>query len=214
MKNNQLTNKTSFYIGITLFISIIGFTILINTFKEKNKQEKSEKKEFKPFTQNELDDLWKLESVETNSGRVIEKERRYSMHVRKMGLLGTLRFKTNIRENEKEPLLFEKFKIECCVDNKRDSMQIKEIGSLILKYQIADVTNHANDRDFTVIQLLDRRKVFLIKENARVMDNYHKELIEKASFVNDSTKVILPLAIQKIYDNHHETIDGITRKKQ
>ncbi len=135
------------------------------------------------------------------------------MHVRKMGLLGTLRFKTNIRENEKEPLLFEKFKIECCVDNKKDSILIKKIGSLILKYQISYVASRSDDGDFTAIHLKDGRKIFLIKENARVMDNYHKELIEKASFINDSTKVILPLAIKEIYDKHHEVIDGIERKK-
>lgn len=240
MPQNQFTNKNFIFIGIILFISIICFAIFINTFKEKNKQEERIEKKFKPFTQNELNDFWKLDSMEIYAGRVIESEQKYSMRIyKKMGItrsrfeirsdkngesksieipvdstyyLGILRFKTKTRNSKKEPLFFEKYKIEWCI-NEIDSILMKEIGSLILKYQISYVTSGSDDGDFTAIRLKDGRKIFLIKKDANIIDNYHKELIEKASFINDSTKVILPLAIQKIYDKHHEVIDGIRVKK-
>ncbi|AFM03045.1 hypothetical protein Fleli_0579 [Bernardetia litoralis DSM 6794] len=235
MKKKQPINKISAIIGITLFVSIIGFTIVTNI------PVKEVEKEFKPFTQNKLDDFWKLDSMKIYAGRVIESEQKYSMRIyKKMGItrsrfeirsdkngesksieipvdstyyLGILRFKTKTRNSKEEPLFFEKYKIEWCI-HENDSILMKEIGSLILKYQISYITTRSYNGDFTAIRLKDGRKVFLIKKDANIIDNYHKELIEKASFINDSTKVILPLAIQKIYDKYHETIDGITRKKK
>ena len=57
MTRNQPTNKISAFIGIALFIAIITFTVFIDIPIEEKE------KEFKSFTQNELGDLWELDSV-------------------------------------------------------------------------------------------------------------------------------------------------------
>ncbi|WP_338815750.1 hypothetical protein V9L05_22340 (plasmid) [Bernardetia sp. Wsw4-3y2] len=70
--------------------------------------------------------------------------------------------------------------------------QLKEIGVLFLKYQIKSIFTESKAGDFTKIELKDGRQLFLIKQNAEIKTEYSKKLIERAEYLNDSTKVIYP----------------------
>ncbi|WP_338763840.1 hypothetical protein WAF17_20530 [Bernardetia sp. ABR2-2B] len=70
--------------------------------------------------------------------------------------------------------------------------QLKEIGMLFLKYQIKSIFTESKAGDFTKIELKDGRQLFLIRQNAEIKTEYSKKLIERAEFINDSTKVIYP----------------------
>lgn len=70
--------------------------------------------------------------------------------------------------------------------------KLEEIGRLFLKYQIESIFTESNAGDFTKIELKDGRQLFLIKKDAKIKTQYSKKLIERAEYLNDSTKVIYP----------------------
>ncbi|WP_338790879.1 hypothetical protein [Bernardetia sp. MNP-M8] len=70
--------------------------------------------------------------------------------------------------------------------------QLKEIGVLFLKYQIKSIFTESKAGDFTKIELKDGRQLFLIRQNAEIKTEYSQKLIERAEYLNDSTKVIYP----------------------
>lgn len=87
--------------------------------------------------------------------------------------------------------IFENFEID--YPTKR-SFNLTEIGDIFIKYQIRKIyTDPEEIGDFTVIVLADGKKIFLIKENAEVRrGGYFEELLIGASYINDSTRIILP----------------------
>ncbi len=196
MPQNQSSSKISRIIGVTLLFFMICFTIFINfpieepmEAEEMEEYENIEKEEiyFEPFNDTAINDLWKLDSIETKAGRIVEEEQRYSIRfyrqmpktdlihktvtdengvqrlieipVDNAYTIGTLKFETKIHDSKEEPLFFEKFEIECCT-NERDIIPINEIGNLVLKYQINSITTSSDYGYFTAIHFNDGRKVF------------------------------------------------------
>ncbi|WP_338763838.1 hypothetical protein WAF17_20525 [Bernardetia sp. ABR2-2B] len=212
MPQNQSSNKLSSLIGFLLLIGIIGFTIFTNI------PIKEVEKEFKPFTQNELDNFWELDSIETKAGRAIQRERKYSIHFEKKikinwdtikfkietekdtttvirpndstYYLGTILFKSKVHREKAKPLLFQKFRLEY-YKSEKDSLFLKRLGKIFLKYQISYITTRSDYGNFTTIKLKDGRKIFLLKKDSEIVEGY-KELLESAEYLNDSTRIIFP----------------------
>ncbi len=75
MPHNQFTSKISCVIGVTLLLAIIGFTIFINFFVDKSMKEevirrynqRAIEKEYFLFDSTDLNNLWKLEKLQTGS---------------------------------------------------------------------------------------------------------------------------------------------------
>jgi len=87
--------------------------------------------------------------------------------------------------------VFENFEIN---DSNKKLFNLTEIGDIFIKYQIRKVyTDPEEIGDLTVIVLADGKKIFLIKENASVRGGgYFAELLTGASYINDSTRIVLP----------------------
>jgi len=215
MPHNQPTNKISAFIGITLLLLVLGFTVFINI----PKQEKE--KEFKPFTQNEADDFWRLIDMETkykdDDKSVIEIRKKIKNKV----LFDSLNKNQNFTENENE-IIYYYGDLVFLSDNKQNKSKVlgfevweqyneenkiylSDIGHLFTKYNISFVSSTSTNWNFTIIDLRDGRKMFLIKEGTKIFSNYENELIEKANRINDSTRIILPLAIKEIRKKYFKT---------
>lgn len=199
MPQNRFTNKVSAFIGFVLLFLVIVFTTLIIFFPVKTKEEILSSKTFKPFTQNELADLWELDSIQTSPNSVDRGTQNYTVRTSDSYYLGMLKFKTDTHENEREPLIIlEEFEIEYAKYG-RDSKLVNKVGNLFLKYQIRNITSYSYYGDFTAIHLIDGRVIILMEKEVEIKDKYYQKIIEKADFVNDSTKVILPVEEAKIY---------------
>jgi hypothetical protein len=241
MPQNQTRNKISAFIGITLLISIIGFTVFINLVPPKDEvEELVEEKPLKPFTQNDLTKFWKLDSINTETGNVSEKDQQHSIYVSKKikivssseGIkydkqgnkiwvvntidkkydFGVLNFKTSMSNTANKPVTFESFKIQYCKIEK-EYLFMNEVGNLFITYQIKSTVSDSQYGNFTSIHLRDGRIVILLKENVEIRDDYYKGIIKNADFVNDSTKVINPLKAREVYNEFYGN-KPIKRKKQ
>lgn len=81
----QPSNKLSSFIGITLLILVIAFTVFINFFVEEPVEEANEEKQeiveepkFRALNQTDLANLWRLENLQTDSIELrYDKERTY-----------------------------------------------------------------------------------------------------------------------------------------
>ncbi len=69
---------------------------------------------------------------------------------------------------------------------------MREIAHLIVKYQIESITTLPEVGNFTKIEFKGGGALFLVKENAEIIDNSYKNTINKARYLNDSTKLVLP----------------------
>ena len=195
MPQNQFTSKASFYIGITLFIGIISFTVFINIPEQ-------EDIEYKIFTQNELDDLWELRGKQqhfmqqffpvNDSVSIDIAITNHSTHQ-----TGTLRFITNTSDKSKLPKLLHSEIIEC----NTDSSYIKRIEEIYMYYQIYTISTEMEEGDFTRIELRDGRILYLM---GRQQNSSHSRVLERVKFINDSTKVIHSSTVQKIENNIKE----------
>ncbi|WP_375560140.1 hypothetical protein ACE193_20850 [Bernardetia sp. OM2101] len=105
---------------------------------------------------------------------------------------GILAFKHSDFDKNNDKIIFENFKAIPSDLSRSDSIKLKEIGNIILNYQIESIFTESKAGDFTKIELKDGRQLFLIKQNAKIKTEYSKKLIERAEFINDSTKVIYP----------------------
>ncbi len=232
MPRNQSTNKVSAFIGFLLLFLMISFTIYTNLIPPKDEVEELEEVEIlEPFNQNDLANFWKLDSIDTETGNVIEKDQQHSIYVsKKIKVLnskeeikydkhgnkkwvtntidskydfGVLNFKTSMSSTENKSLVFETFKIQYCKIEK-EYVFLNEIGNLFLKYQIKNSVSDSQYGNFTSIHLKDGRIVILLKENIEIRDDYYKGIIKKADFVNDSTKVINPSEAREVYDEIYD----------
>ncbi len=86
---------------------------------------------------------------------------------------------------------FDNVKINYLNTVQTDSVQLTEIGNLLLEYQIQSISTNIMYGDFTHIILKDGREIFLLKENAEVAEEY-KSVLENAEYWNDSTFIIQP----------------------
>lgn len=69
---------------------------------------------------------------------------------------------------------------------------MREIAHLIVKYQIESITTLPEAGNFTKIEFKGGGALFLVKENTEITDNSYKNTINKAHYLNDSTKIVLP----------------------
>lgn len=212
MPHNQSTNKISAFIGIVLLIAIIAFTVFINIPVEEKE------KEFKPFAQNELNDFWKLDSIETTykGESVIEIHKIIKDKI----LFDSLKEEQNsncyFTENENETIYYYGDLAFLSHDNKskilgfevweesteENRIYLSNIGHFFTKYNISSVSSASTNWTFTVIDLKDGRKIFLLKKGTVIERNEYQELIEQASFINDSTLIILPLTVKKVAEKY------------
>ncbi len=105
---------------------------------------------------------------------------------------GILAFKHSDSDKNNDKIIFENFKAIPSDLSRSDSIKLKKIGNIILNYQIKSIFTESKAGDFTKIELKDGRQLFLIKQNAKIKTEYSKKLIERAEYLNDSTKVIYP----------------------
>ncbi|WP_375560143.1 hypothetical protein ACE193_20865 [Bernardetia sp. OM2101] len=71
------------------------------------------------------------------------------------------------------------------------ALAMAEIANTIIDYQIKSITTLPEGGNFTQIEFKDGRKLFLIKENAEILNDSCKKIIENADYLNDSTKILL-----------------------
>jgi hypothetical protein len=233
MPQNQSTNKLSSFIGITLLLVVIGFTIFINFFVEKPIEKieeekieivKTEEPQFSNLDSADLANLWKLEKLQTDSIKIDYQELKIHVQVNKnFGYITTelINNSNNLETEEKKRLqeAYDDFaqgefiikygmlefkhsyptnyttKLEKFSFKEVDFAyyyKLEEIGNIFLKYQIESIFTESKAGDFTKIELKDGRQLFLIKKDAKIKTQYSKELIERAEYLNDSTRVILP----------------------
>ncbi|WP_338815746.1 hypothetical protein V9L05_22320 (plasmid) [Bernardetia sp. Wsw4-3y2] len=72
-----------------------------------------------------------------------------------------------------------------------DSTQLMEIGKMLLKYQIDNISTPTSEQ-FTKIDLKDGRKLFLIRKAIKIQDDYYRNILGNAIYLNDSTRIIYP----------------------
>ncbi|WP_291723316.1 hypothetical protein [Bernardetia sp.] len=218
-----MKTKLSAFTGISLLILIIGFTIFVNL----PKQEKD--KEYKDFTKEELEDLWELEGMETQIKNSVIK---ISKVVKDTSKIDSVDAEANWNYtfldddiiyyhghlelfDSDEDINHEILGFNVGVrDNKSDSIFLSKIGHLFVKYQIRAIHSETNNWKYTTIHLRDGRQLFLIKKETEVIDNYYKVLIENAEIINDSTKIIFPVAARKIQGRHYEDVFKKKEEKQ
>jgi hypothetical protein len=218
MSENPSSNKFSSFVGITLLIAVISFTVFVNFFAEIG-----EEIYFEPFSEYDLANFWSLEGIDTEvlESKNVDNE----IHIQINKKLANQKhiiphdsifvkldssvqefFKTKVDnsalytfsfpygelqfKNNNTGELLELFAIVPANDN--STKLLNEIGNIILKYQIQSITTQPEQGDFTEIEVKDGRKVILIKENAEVKDKSYKNLLENAEYLNDSTRIILP----------------------
>ncbi len=208
MPQNQSISKFSSFIGVILLLGVISFTVLINFEKIKkmvrraNKAIEVENHVPKSMTEKDLENLWKLKNLNTDSINI-----NYNKHQTTIRI--TKSIKTDITTNKEKQsinygtLLFEHFyAIGNYNDYKFETVSIygnsirpdflRQIGDIFLKYQINSITTELEN--FTRIELKNGGKVFLIKGNIEVKDN--TGFLEEAKFLNDSTKLYGSLHIE------------------
>ena len=105
---------------------------------------------------------------------------------------GILAFKHADQTNEDDMILLESFKASSPNSVQSDSIELVEIGNVILNYQIQSIETQPEKGNFTQIRLQDGRKVILIKNDPEIIDKFYKQIIKQASYLNDSTKLLLP----------------------
>ncbi|WP_375559798.1 hypothetical protein ACE193_19000 [Bernardetia sp. OM2101] len=103
---------------------------------------------------------------------------------------GTLEF--NNSYDSDNTITFEEVEIKKLNKTSADSAKLLEIGSLFLEYQINSIVTSPEYGDFTSIYLKDRRQLFLIKEGTEVKGDFYQKLLEKAEYLNDSTRIVVP----------------------
>ena len=218
-----MKTKLSAFTGISLLILIIGFTVFVNLPKQEKK--------YRDFTREELEELWKLEGVETDITTYyptttikiskVEKNKTYSEIID-----SEESWNYTFVGNENKPI-YNYGSIELLIDSKEaksekiigfevnnplsyvDSIYLSQVGHLFIKHQIDYISSRLNNWSYTIIHLRDGRMVFLVRENQemkgqRKVNNYYKELVKNAKSINDSTKIILPLKIEKIQEEFYE----------
>jgi hypothetical protein len=211
MPQNPISNKLTSFIGIILLLGIIGFTVFINFFIEKPIEEIEEEEaevvkvtepEFSILDSAELANLWKLEKfgyittdlinssndLEPNTKRRLQEAYNNFAQGEFIINYGMLEFKHSYPTNYTTKL--EEFHIKEFDFVYYDKLE--EIGRLFLKYQIESIVTEPKAGDFTKIELKDGRQLFLIKQNAKIKTEYSQKLIERAEYLNDSTKIIYP----------------------
>ncbi len=209
MPQNTTTNKFSSFIGIFLLLGIIGFTVFINFFakeptdqptEEEAKNREIEEPKFRVLEPDDLSILWKLKNLETDSVRLSYNEDRTYIKIntfpkKSYGYkesninYGTLDFKNYYIKNSRTT--FADVEIKYLNNNVADSAQLMEIGNIILAYQIESITT-IKQQNLTCVYLKDGREIFLIRESTEIKDGYYKELVERAEYRNDSTRIIFP----------------------
>lgn len=199
MPQNQFISKISAFIGFTLLLLIVGFTILVNLFPIKTKEEILQSKTLQPFTQDELADLWELDSIQTSITYPVEGEQKCTIRTTTNYYLGILKFQIDIDQNVSEPLMIIEESEILYSKNEKDSIFLNRIGHLFMKYQIKNIVSNSYYGDFTAIHLIDGRIIILMEKKIETEDKYYEKIIEKADFVNETTKVISPLEATKIY---------------
>lgn len=105
---------------------------------------------------------------------------------------GILAFNHSDSDKNNDKIIFENFKAIPSDLSRSDSIKLKKIGNIILNYQIESIFTESKAGDFTKIELKDGRQLFLIKQDAKIKTEYSKKLIERAEYLNDSTRIILP----------------------
>ncbi|WP_338764368.1 hypothetical protein WAF17_21575 [Bernardetia sp. ABR2-2B] len=109
----------------------------------------------------------------------------------KMGYYGTLSFKNS--QDKKQENIFEDFYMKDTRIIPVKSLKLRDVGNMFLEYGIKSIQTKPQIGDFTIIYLRDGREIFLIKENITINGDYYKERLESAEYLNDSTRVVLPI---------------------
>ena len=217
MPQNQSSSKISRVIGITLLLSVIGFTIFINFLEKESIEELvkittdeqiEETPWSKDFTKIDIGRFWQLEGVEAKKVVIPNKENELYMSVNKRRKRFGFTFLPDVDEYERDFLSKDSSYIHYGIlkFNRNEQMKIEtfellyynmnsvasHVGHLIAKYQISSIDILPENNYFTCINFNDGSKVFLIKDNKKVENTYYKEFIKEAKFLNDSTKLYLP----------------------
>ena len=205
-----MRNKISSFIGVSFFVCIVGFTVFMNL----PKQDKD--KEYRDFTEEELNDLWNFEDIDTKTEHAsivqVSKIIRDTSYVKSLSIVK--QWNHSFINDNKEAVCFYGDVIlyendEGASDSKAVGYEVNaiqevyknylsELGHLFIKYQIESIDSEMNGWEYTTIHLRDGRRIFLIKKEAEIIENYEKELIENATSINDSTKIIFPVAARKV----------------
>lgn len=190
MAQNPPTNKFSSFIGTSLLIAVIAFTILINVDNKKEEEDLTEIEEeiyFEPFTEYDVATFWKLENLQTkivssdDSKTLIKIDKNLegtssnSSNKKASVSYGTVVFKKADYESQKDGVLFQDVKIDSLTTNLNKATKLMEIGNIFIDYQIHSVITNVVYGNFTTIYLKDRRQVFLIKEGTEIKGDYYQE---------------------------------------
>lgn len=189
---SQTSKKISSFIGITLLVAIVAFTVFINFYEEETIKEVEVYKETdaieveepkdRIFNSTDAANFWKLEGlrikkIPVNEARVYIAIKKDSSNTG-VGVLGF---------NHDEQLLSDA-EVISLNPAYYDSTELLEIGSILIEYEIQNLTTP--HKGFTIIELADEREVFLVKPNTEIKNDYYKDVLEGGTeYINDSTRI-------------------------